>query len=223
MTWAGGGGTLVPWLSLVRVSLCVASIDRANRLTNEKTHLSLCKGGTHVPQVFSDDTRRRQSQNGIRRLRRDSKQGRAQSGCKQHATLTLHLALWEAVIQEAYTQNTAHMWEALGSQTPATTRRPHLTRRNQVASGPVAELVEDAVTVRLLHLGMDVEARVAQLRDFLRQELHPCSIKIRAGQVSSNASPNRFVTSPDIFNEGVKPNFVLKEPQQKRSCPLRLR
>lgn len=37
----------------------------------------------------------------------------------------------------------------------------------------VAELVENTVAVRLLHLGVDVEARVAQLGDLLRQELHP--------------------------------------------------
>lgn len=36
----------------------------------------------------------------------------------------------------------------------------------------VAELVEDAVAVGLHHLGVDVEARVAQLRDLLGQQLH---------------------------------------------------
>lgn len=44
-----------------------------------------------------------------------------------------------------------------------------------MACGAVAELVEDAVAVGLLHLGVDVEARVAQLRDLLCEELHPCS------------------------------------------------
>lgn len=43
-----------------------------------------------------------------------------------------------------------------------------------MASGAVAEFVEDAVAVGLLHLGVDVEARVAQLRDLLGEELHPC-------------------------------------------------
>lgn len=43
-----------------------------------------------------------------------------------------------------------------------------------MAGSAVAELVEDAVAVGLLHLGVDVEARVAQLRDLLRQKLHPC-------------------------------------------------
>ena len=32
--------------------------------------------------------------------------------------------------------------------------------------------MEDTVSVRLQHLGMDVEAGVAQLRDFLGQQLH---------------------------------------------------
>lgn len=36
-----------------------------------------------------------------------------------------------------------------------------------MAGGSVPELVEDTVAVGLLHLGMDVEARVSQLRDFL--------------------------------------------------------
>jgi hypothetical protein len=32
--------------------------------------------------------------------------------------------------------------------------------------------VENAITVGLQHLGVDEEARVAQLRDLLRQQLH---------------------------------------------------
>jgi len=50
-----------------------------------------------------------------------------------------------------------------------------LTGRHEVAGGAVTELVEYAVAVRLLHLGVDVEARVTQLRDLLRQKLHPCT------------------------------------------------
>ncbi len=32
--------------------------------------------------------------------------------------------------------------------------------------------MEDTVAVLLVHLGVDIEARVAQLRDLLRQQLH---------------------------------------------------
>ena len=42
---------------------------------------------------------------------------------------------------------------------------------DEVAAGAVAEVVEDAVTVRLEHARVDVEARVAELGDLLRQEL----------------------------------------------------
>ena len=44
-------------------------------------------------------------------------------------------------------------------------------RGHQVAAGAVAEVVEDAVAVRLQHARVDVEARVAELGDLLRQEL----------------------------------------------------
>ena len=36
----------------------------------------------------------------------------------------------------------------------------------------LAEVVEDAVAVLLVHLGVDVEARVAEVGDLLRQQLH---------------------------------------------------
>lgn len=42
-----------------------------------------------------------------------------------------------------------------------------LTRGDKVARGSVPKLMENTVAVGLLHLGMDVEARVSQLRDFL--------------------------------------------------------
>ena len=45
--------------------------------------------------------------------------------------------------------------------------------RDEVAARAVAEVVEDAVAVGLNHFGVDVEAGVPQLRDFLGQELHP--------------------------------------------------
>lgn len=50
-----------------------------------------------------------------------------------------------------------------------------------MASGTVAELMENSVAVRLLHLGVDVEARVAQFRDLFRKELHPCSMPKATG------------------------------------------
>ena len=45
-------------------------------------------------------------------------------------------------------------------------------RSNKVTSTSIAEFVEDSVTVGLLHLGMDVEARVAKLGNFLGEEFH---------------------------------------------------
>lgn len=42
-------------------------------------------------------------------------------------------------------------------------------RGDEVAARAVAEVVEDAVAVALQHLGVDVEARVAQLGDLLGQ------------------------------------------------------
>ena len=41
-----------------------------------------------------------------------------------------------------------------------------------MASCAVAELVEHAVAIHLVHLSMDVEARVAQHRDALGEELN---------------------------------------------------
>ena len=48
----------------------------------------------------------------------------------------------------------------------------HRTRGNQVPRGPLAELVEDAVAVRLLHLSVDVEARITELGNLLGEKLH---------------------------------------------------
>ena len=44
------------------------------------------------------------------------------------------------------------------------------TRSHQVSRGTVAELMKYSVTVRLLHLGVDVVARIAELSDLLRQQ-----------------------------------------------------
>ncbi len=43
--------------------------------------------------------------------------------------------------------------------------------RHEMAGAAVAEFVEDTVTIRLLHLGMDIEAGVSEFGDLLRQEL----------------------------------------------------
>lgn len=48
----------------------------------------------------------------------------------------------------------------------------NLTRGHQVAAQTIPEVMEDTVAMALQHLGMDVEAAVAQLRDFLGQQLH---------------------------------------------------
>jgi hypothetical protein len=45
-------------------------------------------------------------------------------------------------------------------------------RGDEVAAVAVAEVVEDAVPVALRHLGVDVEAAVAELGDLLGQQLH---------------------------------------------------
>jgi hypothetical protein len=41
-----------------------------------------------------------------------------------------------------------------------------------VTSAAIPELVEDAVSVGLLHLGVNIEAGVPQLGDLLGQQLH---------------------------------------------------
>ena len=46
------------------------------------------------------------------------------------------------------------------------------TGADQVPAEACPEVVEDSVAVRLLHAGVDVVARVAQLGDLLRQQLH---------------------------------------------------
>ena len=40
-------------------------------------------------------------------------------------------------------------------------------RADQVTAGSVSEVVEDSVSVLLTHLGVDVEARVAEIGDLL--------------------------------------------------------
>ena len=47
-----------------------------------------------------------------------------------------------------------------------------LTGADEVATEALPEVVEDAVAVLLCHLGVDVEAGVAELRDLLREQLH---------------------------------------------------
>mmetsp|Transcript_16597 Transcript_16597/g.28097 ORF Transcript_16597/g.28097 Transcript_16597/m.28097 type:complete len:216 (-) Transcript_16597:577-1224(-) len=45
-------------------------------------------------------------------------------------------------------------------------------RAHEMSGRPVAELVEDSISVWLLHLGVDVETAVPQLRNFLREQLY---------------------------------------------------
>merc|ERR1719261_1113637 len=45
-------------------------------------------------------------------------------------------------------------------------------RGDEAAASSIAEVVEHAVAVRLVHAGMDVEAREAELGDLLREQLH---------------------------------------------------
>ena len=52
------------------------------------------------------------------------------------------------------------------------TKRCKPTRGHQVAAQSVSKIVEHTVAVTLKHLGMDVEAGVAQLCNFLGQEFH---------------------------------------------------
>ena len=46
-----------------------------------------------------------------------------------------------------------------------------LTGSHQVPGCPVTELMENPISVCLLHLGMDIVARVAKLGNFLREQL----------------------------------------------------
>ena len=45
-------------------------------------------------------------------------------------------------------------------------------RTYQMSGGAITELVEDSVTISLLHLGVNVEAGVAQLGDLLSKQFH---------------------------------------------------
>jgi len=46
-------------------------------------------------------------------------------------------------------------------------------RRHEATGVALSEVVEDPITVSLCHLGVDVETRVAKLRDLLGQEFNP--------------------------------------------------
>lgn len=41
---------------------------------------------------------------------------------------------------------------------------------DKVASGTIAKLMKDTITIRLLHLGVDIVAGIAKLGDFLREQ-----------------------------------------------------
>lgn len=57
-------------------------------------------------------------------------------------------------------------------QSPTAAVRNAPTRADKVTAFPLTKIVEDAVTVGLKHLGVNVIARVAELSDLLRQKLH---------------------------------------------------
>jgi hypothetical protein len=46
-------------------------------------------------------------------------------------------------------------------------------RANEIAANAVAKIVENAIPVRLEHLGMRIKTRVAQLGNFFGEEFHP--------------------------------------------------
>ena len=47
-----------------------------------------------------------------------------------------------------------------------------LTGADEIATESLAEVMEDPVAMLLYHLGVDVETRVAELRNLLREQLH---------------------------------------------------
>ena len=47
-----------------------------------------------------------------------------------------------------------------------------LTRGNKVPRGTIAEFVENTVSVRLLHLSMDVVTRISELSNLFRQKFN---------------------------------------------------
>ena len=60
------------------------------------------------------------------------------------------------------------------AEVPVTMLLHHLrlTGADEVATESLAEVVEDPVAMLLHHLGVDVETRVAELRNLLREQLH---------------------------------------------------
>ncbi len=83
------------------------------------------------------------------------------------------------------------------------------TRGDQVAAVAVAEVVEDAVAVALQHLGVDVEARVAQLRDLLGQQLYA---------VDAVAEDDRLVDLQLHVSKGCGQRAASSEVSQQRSA-----
>jgi hypothetical protein len=55
----------------------------------------------------------------------------------------------------------------------STRYRPGLTRAYEIAADTVAKVVKDAVPVRLEHLCVRIEARIAELGDLLGEKLDP--------------------------------------------------
>lgn len=47
-----------------------------------------------------------------------------------------------------------------------------MTCANKVSTSAIPKVMEDTISVRLQHLGMNVEARVTQLRNLFGQQFH---------------------------------------------------
>ena len=66
-----------------------------------------------------------------------------------------------------------------------------LTGRDKISAGAIPEVVEHTIPVSLQHLRVNVEARVAQLRHFLREELHSAAETHHARTQEVGCDPRR--------------------------------
>ena len=85
-----------------------------------------------------------------------------------------------------------------------------LTRRHQVPRSALAKLVKDTVTVSLLHLRVDVKARIAQLGNLFGQELHPIN----------RIAENHRLVDLELNTEGACPDLEPFDNQAKLSSTL---
>lgn len=79
-------------------------------------------------------------------------------------------------------------------------------RRHQVAARTVAEVMEDAVTVSLDHLGVNVEAGVTELGDFPGEQLDTSDAVAEDNRLVDLQLAEQSVQAVDLllfFNEGV--------------------